>query len=145
MHGFHSFSQTSTRQTLSIHEAGRAISDQRENLTRFMIHGKLTVNGAELAAKKAASNKSRGRGCGPGHSPKKVRLADLRLLGRLLGREADDEGDESMEGLEYHESRGGSIKARKGITFTLRSPTQIRHFGQNKCVPPSLLIGPVLF
>ena len=114
MHGFHSFYQTAARQTLSIHEAGRAILDQRENLTRFMIHGKLTVNGAELAAKKAASNKSRGRGCGPGHSPKKVRLADLRLLGRLLGREADDEGDENMEGLEYHESGGGPLRQGRG-------------------------------
>ena len=39
----------------------RAIEDQRNNLKRFMIHGDMKASGAELAAKKAASNRGRGR------------------------------------------------------------------------------------
>ena len=44
---------------------GRAKADQRNNPTRFMMHGNLTASGAELAAEKAASKRGRGRGSGP--------------------------------------------------------------------------------
>ena len=63
---------------------GRAIADQRDNLTRFMMHGKLTTSGEKMSAVKAASN----RGRGPGHHPKKVGLDKSRLLGRLAGIDA---------------------------------------------------------
>ena len=62
----------------------RAIVDQRDNLTRFMMHGKLTASGVELMAKKVASNKVRGRGSDPRFPPKKVGLAKSRLLGSLF-------------------------------------------------------------
>ena len=52
VHGFHSFSQPATKQTLSMNEAEKAIADQRDNPTRFMVHGNLTASGSELAAKK---------------------------------------------------------------------------------------------
>ena len=39
---------------------GRAILDQRNNLTRFMMNGKLAASGADMAAKKAASNRGGG-------------------------------------------------------------------------------------
>ena len=45
----------------------RSIEDQRNNMTMFMIHGKLTASRAELADEKAASNMGRGRGSGPSH------------------------------------------------------------------------------
>ena len=48
----------------------RAIAYQRDNLERFMMHGKLMASGSELAAKKAESNRGRGRGSGPGPPPK---------------------------------------------------------------------------
>ena len=86
----------------------RAIADQRDNLTRFMMHGKLTASGAELAAEKAASN----RGSGPGHPPKKVGLAKLRLLGKLAGREAAGEDDDIMGDMAHREGRG--IPPRQG-------------------------------
>ena len=48
VHGFHRLYQPSNRQTLSIHKTEKSIADQRNNLTRFMIHGKLTASGASL-------------------------------------------------------------------------------------------------
>ena len=51
---------------------GRAIADQRNNLTRFMMYGKLTVSGAELAAEKVANNRGRGRGSGPAIPPRRL-------------------------------------------------------------------------
>ena len=70
--------------------SGRAIVDHRNNLTRFMMHVKVTISGADLAAEKAASNRRRGRGGDPGHPPMKIGLAKLGLLGRLEGIEASD-------------------------------------------------------
>ena len=43
MHSFHRFSQTAVRQNLSMYKAKRAILDQRNNVKRFMMHGKLTA------------------------------------------------------------------------------------------------------
>ena len=77
----------------------RSILDQRNNLTRFMMHKKLTTIRADLAAKKAASNKGRVRGSGPGQPPKKVGLSKSRLMGRMGRREAADNDDEIMRDL----------------------------------------------
>ena len=85
---------------------GRAIADQRNNLTRFMVHRKLTASGAKMAAKKAGSNWGRGRGSGPVHPPKKVGLAKSGLLGRLAGREAAGEDDDIIGDLAYREKNG---------------------------------------
>ena len=92
------------------------------------MHRKMTASRVELAAKKAASNRGRFRGSGPVYSPKKVGLANTRLLGRLAEREAIGEDDGIMGYLEFHERKGESTKARNGTTFTLRFQTQIRHF-----------------
>ena len=64
-----------------------------------------------------------GRGSGPGHTPKKFGLAKLRLLEGLAGKQAADEDNNIMGDLEYHERKGGSAKARKGLAFTLRVQT----------------------
>ena len=130
-----------------MHKAERSIADHRNNLTGFVVHGKLTVSGAELAAEMAASNRGVGGegGSGPSHSPKNVELANSRLLGSLSGREAAKKDDNIMEDMVYREREGGSVKATKGLMFTLRDQTQIRHFGHIFFVPPYLLIGPVLF
>ena len=82
-------------------------ADQRDNLTRFMMHGNLKTSGAELVAEKAASNRGRGRGSGPGHPPKKVGLYKLRLLGRLVGREEVGEDEKIVVYLAYHDRKGG--------------------------------------
>ena len=88
------------------------------------------------------NNRGRGWGGGPGHTPKKVGLDKSRLLGMLAGIEAVSNYDNIMGGLAYRKRNGESAKARKGLTFTLRAQTQIRHFGQLLFELPSLLIGP---
>ena len=101
VYSFHSFSQPGTRQNLSMHETKRAIEDQRNNLTSFIMNRKLTTSGVNLAAEKAESNRGRGRGSGPSHTPKKVGLDKSRHLGRLAEREADNKDDDIMGDLEY--------------------------------------------
>ena len=44
-----------------------------------------------------------------------------------------------MGDMAYRKKRGGPEKTRKGLTFTLRALTQIRHFGQLLFVPPIFL------
>ena len=95
----------------------------------------------ELATKKAASNRGRGRGSGPGHPPKNIGLDKSRLLGRLVGREAVREDGDIMGYLAYYKRKGRSTKASKELNSTLRAQTQIRHFGQLLFIPPSLFIG----
>ena len=114
-------------------------------MTRFMMHSKLAAIGADLVAEKMGIDRGEGRGSGPNHSPKKVGLAKSRLLEMLVWREAVVYYDGIMGDMEYRERKGGSTKARKGLIFTLRAQTQIRHSGQILFVPPYLLIGPVLF
>ena len=94
-----------------------------------MMYVKLTARGVEMAAEKAAKKRERGRGSGPSHPLNKVGLEKSRLVGRLEGREAANKDNDIIEDLEYCKN-GGSSKARKDPTFTLRAQTQIRHFGQ---------------
>ena len=92
---------------------GRAIADQRNNLTRFMMHGKLMASGAELAAEKAASNRGRGRGSGPGHSPKRV--------GQV---EASGEAGRERGGRRGRRHHGGSgIMREEGARLYIKGPT----------------------
>ena len=109
------------------------------------MHGKLTAIGEELAADKATSNRGRGMWSGPGHPPKKVGLDKSKILGKLAGREEVGEDDNIMGDLAYRERKGESVEARKGLTFTLRAQTKIRHSVQLLFLPQSLLIGPALF
>ena len=88
-----------------------------------MLHGKLMASEADLASEKVASNRGRCRGVSPVHPPNKVGLAKLRLLGRMAGKEAANEGDDIMGDLAYRERKGGFAKARKGINFKLRAQT----------------------
>ena len=59
------------------------------------------------ADEKAARNRGRGKVSGPVHPPKKVGLAQLRLLGRMAGREEAEKDDNIMGDLEYRERKGG--------------------------------------
>ena len=43
-------------------------------------------------------------------------------MGRLAGREAFNKDDEIMGDLAYCKRKEGSVKARKGLAFTLRAP-----------------------
>ena len=73
---------------------GNIISEEQPE--RFMMHGNLTAIRADLAAKKAASNRGSGSGSGTATPPKKVGLAKSRILGRLAGREAANEDNDIM-------------------------------------------------
>ena len=46
-----------------------------------MMHGNLTASETDLAAKKAASNRGRDRGGGPGHTPKNVGFGQVKASG----------------------------------------------------------------
>ena len=83
------------------------------------MHENLTASGKDLEAEKVTRNRVRGRGCSPGHTPKKVGLAKSRLLGRLVGREEENEADDIMGDLAYRKRKGGSAKARKEILTLL--------------------------
>ena len=54
------------------------------------MHGKLIASRTELEDEKEAINMGSGRGGGPVHTPKKVGLAKLRLMGRLAWRDVAD-------------------------------------------------------
>ena len=54
-------------------------------MTRFIMHGKLTVSGAELANKNAASNRGRVRGRGPGHPPQEGCVGKVEASGEVGG------------------------------------------------------------
>ena len=60
---------------------GRAIVDQRYNLVRFMMHGKMTASGAELAGKKTVINRGRGRGSGLAIPPRRLGWPSRGLWG----------------------------------------------------------------
>ena len=109
------------------------------------MHSSLTAIRAELAADKAARNMGRGRGSVPVHHPQNDGLAKSRLMGRLVGREADYKDDGNMGDMTYCRRKWGLIKARKSLIFTLRSQTQMINFGQLLFLTPYLLIGPFNF
>ena len=115
---------------------GRAIADHRNNQTSLMLHRKLTAGGAELAAEKAPINRGRDRGGGPGHTPKKVGLAKLRLLGRLKGKEAVGVDEDIMGDMAYRERKGGYVKERKGLTFFIQGPDPYWKFWSNFVIIP---------
>ena len=83
-------------------------------MTRFIMYGKMTSNGAELAAEKAASNRERGRGSGPSHPLKKVGLAKSMLLGRMAVREASKDDDNIIGNMAYRKRKGGPPRRGRG-------------------------------
>ena len=60
-----------------------------------------------------------GQGENPGHTHKKFGLAKLRLLGRLVEREAANKENNIVGDLAYRKRKGGSAKARTELAFIL--------------------------
>ena len=87
------------------------------NLKRCTLRCKLTASGAGLAAKKAASNRGRGRGRCPIHIPKKIGLSKSKILVRLVGREAVNEDNNIMGDMAYCERKG--VTPRQGRASSL--------------------------
>ena len=114
IYGFHTFSQPHKTQSLSMEEAENAIEQQRNVVTRYMMHGKLSAasqNGGSAEAKAALASGvavgGRGRGVGTrmlGPAPKAMSRA--RLLGKLSGGGSGgggggDDDDDIMAGVYY--------------------------------------------
>jgi len=76
--GITSFSQPAKLKTLSMHEAEEAISNQRDNMTRYMMHGKMSKVGVGMDD---APPVRVGMRLGP---PPKGGMAKARLLGKLV-------------------------------------------------------------
>jgi len=106
--GFHHFTQPAKMKAMSMHEAEQAITDQRNRMTRYMMHGRKGDTGGGIANV---------------GQPVKIGMAKSRLLGKLASKaRADDpegEDDDVMKDLAYRERKGGSAKARKELLSTL--------------------------
>ena len=96
---------------------GRAIVDQRNNLARFTMHGKLTASGADLAAEKAVSN----RGSGPAISPRRLSWPSRGFWGGWRGERWAMRTTTSWGIWNNARGRGVSAKARKGPAYILRA------------------------
>ena len=57
--------------------------DQRNNLERFTIHGKLTASGAELSDEKAVRNMERDRGSRPATPPQEGWVGQVEAYGEV--------------------------------------------------------------
>ena len=121
-HGFHNFSQPYKTAGLSMEEAESAIEQQRNLVTRYMMHGRY-ANAAtdknEAAAALAAGVAGRGRGGRPLGPPPKA-MSRARLLGKLAGNGGgkDEEDEDVMSDLKF-ESKKGSSRARKELLSSM--------------------------
>ena len=106
--GFHNFTQPAKMKAMSMHEAEQAINDQRNRMTRYMMHGR----------KGGAAG-----GIADVGQPVKIGMAKSRLLGKLASKaradDPEDEDDDVMKDLAYRERKGGSAKARKELLASL--------------------------
>lgn len=111
--GFHTFSQPYKTASLSMEDAEAAIEQQRNTVTRYMMHGKLSNDKNEAAAA-IASGVRGGRRMGP--APKA--LSRARLLGKLAGNNDMDDGDDVMGDIKF-ETRKGCGGARKELLSSM--------------------------
>jgi hypothetical protein len=111
--GFHTFSQPYKTASLSMEDAEAAIEKQRNTVTRYMMHGKLSSDKNEAAAA-IASGVRGGRRMGP--APKA--LSRARLLGKLAGNEDVDDEDDVMGDIKFETRRGGG-RARKELLSSM--------------------------
>jgi len=111
IYGFHTFSQPTRVETLSMHEAERAISDQRAHLTRYVMHSKMVLKGGDATM---GGNKM----VGP---PVKMGLSKARLLGRLVQKGETEEAEEEdiMSDLAFRNRKGAGSRARKELLSDL--------------------------
>ena len=128
IYGFHTFSQPYKTASLSMEEAENAIERQRNVVTRYMMHGKLSAvaQGGNSSEAKAALASGvtiggagrRGIGSRPlGPAPKAMSRA--RLLGKLAGGGGDDDDDDVMGDVRFSTTTKGSSKARKELLSSL--------------------------
>lgn len=113
IYGFHTFSQPYKTASLSMEEAESAIERQRNTVTRYMMHGKLSSDTNEAAAA-IASGVRGGRRIGP--APKA--LSRARLLGKLANNDDVDAEDDVMGDIKFETRKGGG-RARKELLSSM--------------------------
>jgi len=115
LHGFHSFTQPAKIKSLSMHEAEQAINDQRNRMTRYMMHAK---KGGTVAAEASAVLSG-----GASKPVQNIGMAKSRLLSKLSTKArattGEEDDDDVMGDLAYRERKGGSAKARKELLTSL--------------------------
>eukprot|EP00984_Skeletonema_dohrnii_P024372 scaffold13491_cov110-Skeletonema_dohrnii-CCMP3373.AAC.1 len=109
--GFHTFSQPYKTASLSMEDAEAAIEQQRNTVTRYMMHGKQASSDKDEAAA-AAIISSGVRGPAP------KALSRARLLGKLASNDNIDEGDDVMGDIKFETKRGGG-GARKELLSSM--------------------------
>ncbi|KAL7472270.1 hypothetical protein ACHAXS_012603 [Conticribra weissflogii] len=122
IYGFHNFSQPYKFASLTMEEAENAIEQQRNVVTRYMMHGRLSSQAAdknEAAAAIASGVAVTGRGNRPMGPPPKA-MSRARLLGKLAGGEdkGGDDDDDIMGDVKFANSRGTS-KARRELLSSM--------------------------
>lgn len=127
IHGVHTFSQPYRFSSLTLEEAETAIEQQRNTVTRYMMHGKMASQSNSSEAKAALATGvaavgggTRGRGMGRiGPAPKAMSRA--RLLGKLGGGGGGDEddADDVMRDVRFSSSKGGGGRARKELLSSM--------------------------
>lgn len=126
IYGFHTFSQPYKTASLTMEEAEDAIEQQRNVVTRYMMHGRhsnAASDKKEAAAQLASgiSVAAGGRGGNRPIGPPPKAMSRARLLGRLAGNgdvNAEDEED-VMADIKFSTSRGGSSRARKELLSSM--------------------------
>ena len=96
---------------------GRSIVDQRNNLARFTMHGKLTASGADLAAEKAVSN----RGSGPAISPRRLSWPS-RVFWKGWWRERRLDMTATSWGIWYTSRGRGVFHGKEGPNLYIKGP-----------------------
>lgn len=107
--GFHTFSQPYKTVSLSMEDAEAAIEQQRNTVTRYMMHGKQSSDKDETAASIVSSGVR-------GPAPKA--LSRARLLGKLASTDNVDDGDDVMGDIKFETKRGGG-RARKELLSSM--------------------------
>lgn len=121
IHGFHNFSQPYKTVGLSMEEAESAIEQQRNVVTRYMMHGKFANNATDKNEAKAAlaAGVAMGRGgLGRPMGPPPKAMSRARLLGKLAGGKGEEEEDDVMTDIKF-ETKRGSSKARKELLSSM--------------------------
>jgi len=121
-HGFHTFSQPYKFASMTMEEAENAIEQQRNVVTRYMMHGKLSASQGTSSDAKSAGMGGGGRGIGRplGQAPKNMGRA--RLMGKLGGGGGKNDGDDDdvMGDVRYSSSsQGGSSRARRELVSSM--------------------------
>ena len=91
----------------------RAITDQRENLTRFMMHRKLAASREDLSADKAAGDRGGRRESGPSHPPREGWFGQVENSGGAGGERGGWRGQQHHRRSSIQQEEWGGVHQYK--------------------------------